>query len=76
MPITITEEMAKKDPFYDLGFKKGKQEGLQEGLQKGLQKGMQEAVAKLYKKGKTPEEISELLDIPLDEIKKLLKLKR
>ena len=63
MPLTITEEMAEKDPFFEMGFKKGKQ------------KGLQEAVAKLYKKGKTPEEISELLDMPLDEIKKLLKLK-
>ncbi len=25
MPLTITEKMAKKDPFFDLGFKKGLQ---------------------------------------------------
>ncbi|WP_457624686.1 Rpn family recombination-promoting nuclease/putative transposase [Persephonella sp.] len=67
MPLTITEEMLEKNPF----FQKGKQEGLQEGLQKGLQ----EAVVRLHKKGRSPEEISELLDIPLDEIKKFLKLK-
>ncbi len=71
LPLTITEEMVKKDPFFDIGFKKGKEEGLQEGLQKGLQ----EAVVRLYKKGKTPEEISELLDIPIDKIKKFVKLK-
>jgi len=59
MPLSITDEMIEKNPF----FQKGKQEGLQE------------AVVKMYKKGKTPEEISQLLDIPLDEIKKLLKQK-
>ncbi len=59
MPLSVTDEMLEKNPF----FQKGKQEGLQE------------AVVNLYKKGKTPEEISELLDIPLDELKKFLKLK-
>ena len=30
MPLTITEEMAKQDPFYDLGYKKGKEEAKKE----------------------------------------------
>ncbi len=29
LPLTITEEMAKEDPFYDLSFKKGKDLGLE-----------------------------------------------
>jgi len=60
MPITITEEMAKKDPFYDLGFKKG--------LQKGKQEGLQEAVVRLYESGKTPEEIASLLKMSIREV--------
>ncbi|NPA58504.1 MAG: Rpn family recombination-promoting nuclease/putative transposase [Aquificae bacterium] len=75
MPLSITDEMLEKNPFFQKSKQEGRQEGLKEGLQKGLQKGLQEAVVKLYKKGKSSEEISELLDIPLDEVKKLLKLK-
>ncbi len=63
MPLSITDEMLEKNPF----FKKGKQEGKKEGLQ--------EAVIRLYKKGRTPEEISNLLDMPLEEVNGFLKNK-
>ncbi len=66
MPITITEEMAKKDPFYDLGFKKGKQEGLQEGLQVSIKN--------LYINLKlSVKEIAKGLNISEEEVKKVLK---
>ena len=69
MPITITEEMLEKNPF----FQKGKQEGKKEGLQEGLQKGLQEAVVRLYESGKTPEEIANLLKMSIQEVNGFLK---
>ncbi|WP_051654152.1 hypothetical protein [Persephonella sp. KM09-Lau-8] len=57
MPLTITEEMAKEDPFYDLGFKKAKKED----------------IIKLYKKLKlNPEQIADILDLPLDFVEKVI----
>jgi len=65
-------------------MKEMKQEGLQEGLQEGMQKGLQEGkleglqegilkVAKnLFEAGMDIEKISEVTDIPVDELQKLL----
>jgi len=63
MPLTITEEMIKQDPFFEMGLERGKELG-----QKLL-------TERLVKKGKSIEEISELLDIPVEDIKKLLERK-
>jgi len=60
MPLTITEEMMKQDPFF------------QEGLEKGSQRERQRVVISLYKKGKSLEEIAELLDLTIEEVKKFL----
>ena len=65
MPLTITEEMLKQNPFY--------QRGLKEGIEKGIEKGLKEAVIRLYESGKTPKEISKLLKMSIDEINRLLK---
>ncbi|NPA52464.1 MAG: hypothetical protein GXO22_06185 [Aquificae bacterium] len=68
MPLSITDEMLEKNPF----FQKGKQEGLQEGLQKGLQ----EAVVRMYEKlNLPPEQIASVLDIDLKTVKQILKEK-
>ncbi len=67
MPLTITEEMIKQDPFFEMGLKKGKEIGIEIG-QKLL-------IERLIKKGKSMEEISEFLDIPIEDIKKLLEKK-
>ncbi len=57
MPLIITEEMAKQDPFYDLGFKKAKKED----------------IAKLYQKLKlNPEQIADILDLPLEFVEKVI----
>ncbi|WP_457624685.1 hypothetical protein [Persephonella sp.] len=62
MPITITEEMLEKNPF----FQKGKQEGRQEGLQ--------EAVKSFYVNlGLSVEEIAKGLNISEEEVRKVLK---
>jgi len=59
MPLVITEEMMKQDPFFEMGLKegieKGKEIGLKEGIKKGLKEGERRAkrfmVEKLMKKG-------------------------
>jgi len=51
MPLSITDEMLEKNPF----FQKGKQEG--------LQKGLQEAVVRMYEKlNLPPEQIASVLE--------------
>ncbi len=80
MPLTITEEMIKQDPFFEMGLKRGKEIGLKEGKEiglkegekRGIEKGQRLLIERLIKKGKSLEEISELLDIPIEEIKNLL----
>jgi len=62
MPITITEEMLEKNPF----FQKGKQEGLQEGIQASIKN--------LYLNLRlSVEEIAKGLNISEEEVKKVLK---
>ncbi len=64
MPLTITEEMAKEDPFYDLGFKKGKEEAKKE-------------IAKnMYFELKMPiEQISKILKVPTEFVEKAIEEK-
>ena len=64
MPLTITEEMIKQDPFF------------QEGLEKGSKRERQRIVMSLYRKGKSFEEIAELLDLPVEEVESLLNKKQ
>jgi len=60
MPLTITEEMAKEDPFYDLGFKKAKKEDIK----------------KLYQKLKlNPQQIADVLDLPVDFVETVIREK-
>jgi predicted transposase/invertase (TIGR01784 family) len=60
MPLTITEEMMKEDPFF------------QKGQEIGQERERQRVVISLHKKGKTPEEIAELLDISVEEVNSFL----
>ncbi|MEJ5172725.1 MAG: hypothetical protein WHT47_03320 [Hydrogenothermaceae bacterium] len=58
MPLTITRDMMKKDPFFEEGKKEGKKE----------------SIIKLYtKKSFTPEEIAEVLEVSLDFVKDTLR---
>jgi len=76
MPLTITEEMIKQDPFFEMGLERGKEIGLKEGKELGLKEGERRAkrilIEKLLKKGMNIEKISALLDIPIEEIKQSL----
>ncbi len=81
MPLTITEEMIKQDPFFEMGLKRGLEKGKEIGLKEGKEIGLKEGekrtkrilIEKLIKKGMDLEEISALLDISVEEIKDLLK---
>jgi hypothetical protein len=64
VPLTITEEMMKQEPFFQRGFKKGKLEAKREDI------------LKLHKKlNLAPEQIAEVLDVPESLVKEVLKEK-
>ncbi len=72
MPITVID--VEKDPLYLKGVKKGKEEGLKEGLERGLEQKAKEDVIKLRRKLKlSPEQIAEILDLPVEKVVKWLK---
>ncbi len=41
------------------------------GLEKGLEKGRESIIEKMLRKGKTPEEIADLTDIEVDDVRKI-----
>lgn len=46
--------------------------GLKKGMEKGIEKGIEKSVISLHKKGKTAEDISEWLEIPLEKVQSIL----
>ena len=62
------------------GIREGKQLGIVEGISIGKEAGKQEggataieqAILTIYKKGKTPEEIADLLEKDLEEVKAII----
>ena len=60
------------------GHKQGLEEGLQKGLEEGLEKGKQETIAtmviKAYKRGSTVEEIVDFLEIPAEQVLKIIEI--
>lgn len=77
LPLTITEEMLKNDPYYQKGVKEGIKKGIKEGIEKGIKEGIMEAkkedILNLYNKLKLdPEKISEVLEIPIDIVKQVI----
>jgi predicted transposase YdaD len=54
-----------------LGVQRGRQEGVQEGLQQGLQQGMQQIALTALNQGYSPDEVSILTGLILEQIKKL-----
>ena len=62
MPITITEEMMKQDPFF------------QEGLERGKLEAKKEDIINLHKELQLPpEKIAKVLKVPLEFVKEVLK---
>lgn len=48
-----------------------KEKGIEAGIEAGIKASRAGIIERLLRKGKTPEEINELLEIPLDEIEKV-----
>ena len=51
------------------GREEGKKEGIKEGREEGALNDRKETILKLLKKGYSHKDISDMLDIPLDEVK-------
>ena len=56
------------DRIYEKGMRTGDQKGIQQGIQQGRHEGM---ILGALMSGKTPEEVSKMLNLPLEEIKKV-----
>jgi hypothetical protein len=54
------------------GLKKGIEQGIEKGIEQGIEQGRFESVVKLSKKGFTLEQISDILELDLNYVKKLL----
>ena len=69
MPLTITEEMMKQDPFFQEGLEKG----LKEGLEKGKLEAKKEDILNLYRELQLPpEKIAKILKVSEDFVRKVL----
>jgi predicted transposase YdaD len=72
--VLLTEYNAKHQRKLDRrdARAEGRAEGLNEGLSRGRSEGIAgeraESIERLLRKGKTPEEIHDLLDYPMEEI--------
>ena len=62
------EEASKMTGFGDMIYERGIQQGMQQGMQQGRHEGM---ILGALMSGKTPEEVSKMLNLPLEEIKKV-----
>ena len=66
------EEASKMTGFGDIIYERGIQQGMQQGMQQGIQQGRHEGmILGALMSGKTPEEVSKMLNLPLEEIKKV-----
>ena len=70
------EEASKMTGFGDMIYERGIQQGIQQGMQQGMQQGIQQGrhegmILGALMSGKTPEEVSKMLNLPLEEIKKV-----
>ena len=64
------------DDYIDLGVQRGRQEGRQEGRREGRQEGRLEERRLLIRslcKKKSPEEVADLLEIPVEEVLEIIK---
>ena len=62
------KEASKMTGFGDMIYERGIQQGMQQGIQQGRHEGM---ILGALMSGKTPEEVSKMLNLPLEEIKKV-----
>jgi predicted transposase YdaD len=59
-------------PELEEATEKGIKLGMQQGMQQGVQQTTQDVIERMLRKGKTPNEIHDLLDYPLVEIEEVL----
>ncbi|WP_342550108.1 Rpn family recombination-promoting nuclease/putative transposase [Paenibacillus sp. FSL P2-0089] len=57
---------------YEEGIAEGIEQGMEKGIEKGIEKGQAEIIRKLLLHGFTPEAVSKAVELPVDEIKKLM----
>ena len=69
--FTIALNTLKSELDYTTAIKSAKEEG----LERGINQKQEEVIFKLFKKGKSFEEIANLLDLSIDEVKNILKSK-
>lgn len=69
--MTAEEDSAKLERTRN---KRAEEKGMEQGLEQGQVKERKNIIDKMVYKGKTIEEISDMLDIPVDEINKLLEV--
>ena len=78
MDVCITEynEERVMSSIRKEGICEGRKEGIREGREEGIREGEKKTINKMvinsYKKGNTPESIAEFMDIPLEQVKKIL----
>ena len=61
---------------YNEGKEAGRQEGIEEGMQKGIKKGrkeeVQEIAKRMHAKGKSTDEIAEMLGLTVEKIRSII----
>ena len=60
------EMRAKRDLANQIAF--ARKEGVEEGMEKGVGKGQRSIISKLLVAGMSPEDISRMLDMPIEEV--------
>lgn len=68
------KERAKMEYAYQKGFQEGYQEEYQKGYEEGLELGRREAISKMLNYDLTLEEISRMINISLEDIKRMSQL--
>lgn len=68
------KERAKMEYAYQKGFQEGYQEEYQKGYEEGRKLGRREAISKMLNYGLTLEEISRMINISLEDIKRMSQL--
>jgi flagellar biosynthesis/type III secretory pathway protein FliH len=70
LPLTaeIEKEVSEMCSYTASVLERGLDQGRAEGRTEGLAEGRAESIGRLLRKGKTPEEVHELLDYPMKEI--------
>jgi predicted transposase YdaD len=64
----LLETREKSELVFRTLLTEARQDGLEDGRREGIQKGHDELIQKMLEKGKTPEEISELTEVSLQDV--------